>query len=347
MSPMKPYRHEDFTKNEGWLVFRLDTQVKNAAIDIYLVMELASGLLAGQELAVGEGLTEAATENLLRQAKTKLGAFPQRILLAKGDSAEAAFAATSKRLNFGFELVPAPSIEGLVAPVKQEFGSRFFSPSSMGYAAIRDDADEFDRESAQHFVPDAYDPCSCASGKKFKFCCKPVFGEIIGAMAAAESGRIAEALKHIAKAKKIAGETSEILCREAIVYSYFDAKQTDQILAKCLALNQEHPRANYIRGLMFKEQGDFKSAITAYETAIANYPKTDRYHLNETYNNLGTAFFETADYARAKSAWEQALVLLPSDRVVRENLMEFIYQNAELPASIREMGPFVRRFFER
>ena len=344
---MKPYRHEDFKKNEAWLVFRLDTQVKNESVDIYMVMELASGILAGQELAVGEGLNATVAENLVVSCGKRLSSLPLRIVLAKGDPAEAAFAAVATKLNLDFELVPTIAVEGLIAPVKEQFGSHFYSPSSLGHASIRNDADKFDRESAKHFVPDAYDPCSCASGKKFKFCCKPVFGEIVGAMAAAAEGRRVEALKHIAKAKVVVGETAEVLCREAIVYSYFDPKMSEEVLDKCLAAHPGHPRANYIRGLMFKERGDFKAAIAAYETAIANYPKTDRYHLNETYNNLGTAFFETEDYARAKAAWEQALVLLPSDKVVRQNLVEFIYENPTLPAAIREMGLFVRRFFER
>ena len=42
------------------------------------------------------------------------------------------------------------------------------------------------------------------------------------AMGASEEGRRAEALEWIAKAKEIVGETAEVLCREAIVYSYFD-----------------------------------------------------------------------------------------------------------------------------
>lgn len=32
--------------------------------------------------------------------------------------------------------------------------------------------DQKDIEAAQRMIPEPYDPCPCASGKKFKFCCK-------------------------------------------------------------------------------------------------------------------------------------------------------------------------------
>jgi hypothetical protein len=53
------------------------------------------------------------------------------------------------------------------------------------------------------------------------------------------------------------------------------------------------------------------------------------------------------DAQGAKSAWEQALIMLPSDRMVRENLIEFIYDNPEVPEAVREISPFIRKFMER
>lgn len=339
-------QYEDFSENDVWLIFRLDIQVANQAVDVYLGMDLPSGLVFGHDLAP-EKLGEKQAEDLLQLGKTKKGRFPRRILLVKGDPAEPVLEALSGKLNLKLEAVPAPYLEDILSPIKESFGKNFFAPSTLGYAHVEENADELDRESAKHMVPDSYDPCSCASGKKFKFCCKPFFREILGAMMEVERGRPKEALKWIAKAKAVGGETPEILCREAIVLSYTDPVKADEVLAKCLTINPKHPRANYIKGINFKDRKDYLGAIAAYKTAIANYPKTDRYHLNEAYNNLGTAFFEVENMAEAKAAWEQALVLLPSDRMVRENLIEFIYQNPALPGELREISPFVQTFLAR
>ena len=34
-------------------------------------------------------------------------------------------------------------------------------------------------ECAKKMIPDSYDLCPCASGKKYKFCCKKIFVEIM------------------------------------------------------------------------------------------------------------------------------------------------------------------------
>lgn len=339
-------QYDDFVENDAWLIFRLDIQVASQSVDVYLGMDLPSGLVFGHELAP-EKFGEKQAQDLLQLGKSKKGRFPRRILLVKGDPAESVLEALSTKLNSKFEAVPAPHLEDILGPIKESFGKNFFAPSTLGYAHMEESADELDRESAKHMVPDSYDPCSCASGKKFKFCCKPVFRELLGAMMEVERGRPSEAIQWIAKAKTIGGETAEILCREAIVLSVTDPVKSDAVLAKSLEINPNHPRANYIKGITLKDRGDYSGAIAAYETAITNYPKTDRYHLNEAYNNLGTAYFETGKMKEAKAAWEQALVLLPSDRTVRENLIEFIYQNPALPGVLREISPFVQAFLTR
>lgn len=91
-------------------------------------------------------------------------------------------------------------------------------------------------------------------------------------------------------------------------------------------------QADYIdRGLsrcngvisMFAEQDDFENAIEAYQKAIANYPPTAKFYLNEVYNNLGSAWYSLGDIEKAKQAWEKALAYSPSDKMARTNLAEF------------------------
>lgn len=242
---MNPHHFEDFPENDAWLVLRLDSQVKDQPIDFYVLMDLPSGILLTSEITPDTLTTKRATA-LLKQGRTKKGRLPRRILLAKGDPAEPSLRRAAEALQLSLETPPARQLEGLIAPVKESFGKEFFSPSSIGYAGIKDDVDEMDREGARQMVPDSYDSCSCASGRKFKFCCKPIFREIMGAMLAVENGRGPEALDWIAKAKAIVGETAEVLCREAIVISFFDAKKSEKVLERCLAVNPRHPRASYI-----------------------------------------------------------------------------------------------------
>ena len=342
---MNVYDHDDFTKNEAWLIFRLDTQVNDQPVDVYTVMDAYSGYLFDPEVSTGEGLDAETVSELMARCRKKARRLPGRLLLIEDDPASTAFSAFADKHRVGVEFVTASQVDALVEEVRKSWGQAFYSPSTLAHSGLRDDTDRLDREAAKHFIPDSYDACPCASGKKYKFCCKPILRQITEAMVAAEEGRKTEALSWIEKARAVVGNTAEVLCREAIVWSFFDKDKSEDLLAKCFASFPGHPRTNYSRGLNLKESGKLEDAIRAYETAIANYPETDRYHLNETYNNLASAFYEIGEIAKAKEAWEKALVLLPSDRTTRENLVECIYGNPEIPPPLRQIGPSVRQFF--
>lgn len=183
----------------------------------------------------------------------------------------------------------------------------------------RQDADE----AAQQMIPQPYNPCPCASGKKFKYCCKPIFHYIVEAMCAAEDGLHEEALEWMSKAEKIVGNTAEVLCRKAIVYSFTDKQQYAQYLQKCLKVYPQHPRAHYLQGIDLNKKGDYEAAIAAYLRAIQCYPSTDRYHLNEVYNNLANVYHQIGEHTKAVAAWKTALEHSPTDKVARMNLQKF------------------------
>ncbi|MCP4717746.1 MAG: tetratricopeptide repeat protein [Deltaproteobacteria bacterium] len=344
---MKKFNYHDFSPQEAWLLFRLDTQVAEKSADVYMLMELSGGDLIASEATLDEGLTPQQLQSLLNQAHNKKAYWPKTLLLTKGDPVVHSFAKLPLPAGMALSPHPASAFEELIVPVKESFGEFCYSPSSLFYSHAKDDVHPEDIEAARQSLPDAYDPCPCASGKKYKFCCKPIFREISGAMTAAEEGRKQAALKYIQEAKKRAGETAEVLCREAIVYSFFDEAEFKRLLERCLERFPEHPRANYIMGLHCREQRRFQKAVTFYAKAIENYPRTDRFHLNEVYNNIGTVYYELSKYQEAKEAWEQALFLLPSDRTVKGNLIECIYSNPDVPEPLRKVGPLVARFFEK
>jgi len=157
-------------------------------------------------------------------------------------------------------------------------------------------------------------------------------------MALAEDGKIKDAVMWMEKAKKKVGETAEILCRYAIVYSFYDKAKSDEYLEKSLKAFPNHPRANYIKGIDLKSKGDYEGSIKAYKTAINNYPPNDRFHLNEVWNNLGSVYFEMKRYADAKAVWEKALEYLPRDTMTKNNLKYMIYENPDVPEDIKK-GP--------
>jgi hypothetical protein len=328
-----------------WLVFRTDSQVKTNPIDIYVMVQIPSLYAYGYFAVQGECPKKSDVRDLLHRAFQKDGAWTKKLTLPKGDPCEKVFREIAEPHGVVVDLQPTALLEPYAAPFKSGLARTAFSPAEMfSDPNFKETTTAEEKESALASIPDSYDPCPCASGKKYKFCCKKIFREVIMAMCAAQEGRAKEALQWMAKAQTILGETAEVLCRYGIVHSYFDRKKASECFQKCLTLFPDYPRVYYIRGIELKEKGDVEGAIAAYRKAIERYLPTDKYHLNEVWNNLGTMHFESGNFEEAKAAWEKALVYLPSDSVVKNNLVEFIYTNPDVPEALRKPSPFVERF---
>jgi tetratricopeptide (TPR) repeat protein len=326
------YTSDQFHPNEAWLVFRLQSfmQVKGKPADVYILIDLASGFVFGHIIVMGELPDVIEVYRLMKDAYTKMNAWPEMLFCMSNDPVEELFRNYAAEKNIPFRTEPLDSFNEITAPVKQAFNglSRSDAPEDTL------DSEE-ERETALSSIPDSYDFCPCASGLKYKFCCKKIFHEIMEAIVDAEEGRYADSLEWMKKAEKNVGRTPEILCRYAIIYSYFDKPAFYEYLEKCLALFPKHPRANYVKGLDQKNNGDYKGAVTSYTTAIKNYSPTDKYHLNEVWNNLGSAYFEMKKYADAKASWEKAHEYLPRDKMSLKNLRYMIYENPDVPDNLK------------
>jgi tetratricopeptide (TPR) repeat protein len=298
-------------------------------------MDVASTYLFGNVLATDELPDANGIRELMQTAYKTRDSWPKKFFCPAQDPAEDLFRRYAQKQGISFEVAPLSSFERIIGPVKKSFSKHVYSPMASAGGFDYDTPPTDEQRISQAFIPDSYDLCPCASGLKYKFCCKPAFLEITHAMTAAEKGRLEEATKWMEKAATKVGETPEILCRYAIVYSFFDTVKANEYLEKCLMSAPHHPRANYVRGIGLKEKGDIEGAIRSYKTAIENYPSTDRYHLNETWNNLGTAYYDLGKYSEAKAAWERALLHLPEDPVASENLNTFIYNNPNVPKELK------------
>lgn len=337
---MTKHSHEFNKPNAAWILHReeIDT-VRDGYCNIYVLLDAYSTYCFGQESSIDLPAPKKINA-LLKQGFEKAGAWPGKIVVLKKDPYAENLKPICRALNLPMAELTTTEIEPYLRPFKESF-AEFKGGSSP--PPLSDD----EREELETFIPESYGPCPCASGKKFKFCCQKAFKEITFAMCAAQEGQLNEALAHMKQAERKVGRTAEIVCRYGICWSFFDMKKSQEYLSESLALNPNHPRANYCLGIEAMAEKKFDEAVRYYHTAIANYPESDKFHLNETYNNLGTAYFELKRYEEAKEVWEKALVLIPTDRMVIENLFEFIYGNPTLPPAIREISPFIEKYLER
>ena len=326
--------------NDAWILQREEIETSQDGVcNIYVLLDAHSTFCFGQEVSVD--LPEPLKIiNVLKSAHAKAGKWPKKIVILKKDPFAEALRGICEKLDLSFVDLPAKDLEPYLRPFRDSFKQFKKATPHIDEPPISKD----DQASLEAFIPESYGPCPCASGKKFKFCCQKAFKDITFAMCAAQEGNLDEALRHMKQAEAKVGRTAEIVCRYSACWSFFDLKKSQEYLNEAIELNPNHPRTNYILGIEAVANDKFEDAIRYYQTAITHYPMEDKFHLNETYNNLGTAYFQLKKYKEAKEVWEKALVLLPSDRMVKENLFEFIYGNPALPKALREISPFIEKY---
>ncbi len=310
----------EYEPGEAWLIFRMDIVVAEKPADVLFLMDIGSRFVFGYDIVMDEASLYSEVEKLMRSAYKAQKFWPGILYCSQNDPAKELFERNAAKKSIKFKTAPVRAFYEITFPVIGSFRSFTETAGSEGAKEKPYEPPDEEELEALTMIPDTYDPCPCASGKKFKFCCKPVYAEIVESMASAQEGRISRALKCLDEAKEKAGETPEILCRYAIVYSFSDKKKSYEYRDRCLALNPNHPRANYILGIDLKGQGKYKEALKAYMRAVENYPSCDRFHLNEVWNNIGSVYYELGEFQNAREAWEKALDYMPSDKLTRENL---------------------------
>jgi hypothetical protein len=329
--------------NDAWIIHREDiSTVQEGACNAYALLDAFSGFCFGIEV-IADQPSDVQISTLLNKAFQEAGCWPSKILLLKSEPHIEAIENVCLHFHIVVNVLPAKDIRPYIIDFSSSF--RQILRGKLSHEGI--DCSEEEQKEIDDFIPDTYGPCPCASGDIFKKCCQKIFTDITFAMCAAEEGDIYKALQHMGDAESKVGRTAEVICRYAICWSFFDKQKFSKYLNEALGINPNHPRLNYILGIGAVEAGKYNLAVEYYTKAIENYSKEDKYHLNETYNNLGTAHCKLGDYSGAKEAWEKALVLIPYDKMVKRNLFEHIYNNLSLPEELREMSPFIEKYLNK
>lgn len=325
--------------NDLWIIHREEVETtQDGVCDVYVILDAVSkhclGMNTSKDLP-----TIAKTIELLQNAIQKYSESPKSIAILKADPLAEITQAVCNDLKISFQTLTKKEITPLVSEFAESF--KQFKNQSKNPPP---EYDEVSREEAEAFIPETYGPCPCASGNKYKFCCQKIFRDIVMAMCEAQEGKLDKALFYMKEAESKVGSTAEVNSRLGIVWSFFDKQKANEYFQAALKVNPNHPRTNYVLGIEASEKKKYKLAIEHYQKALEHYPVEDKFHHNETLNNLGNIYFKLKDFKAAKDAWVKALVLLPTDRMVIGNLFNCIYENPEVPTDIRTMSSFIQKF---
>ncbi len=324
--------------NDLWVIHREEIETtQDGVCDVYTILDAVTGHCFGIELSKVLP-TRAKLKQLIKTSIAKYNEGPKTIVILKADPLATIAEIVCMDLKIPLQLLTKKEI----TPFTSDFSNSF----NKDMNGMQEEASS-ERQQAEAFIPQSYDPCPCASGQKYKFCCQKIFKDVVNAMNAAQEGNLEQALRHMGDAEKKVGPSAEVLCRYGICWSFYDRKKSTKYFKDAVKANPNHPRTNYSLGIESSEKKKYAAAVKLYQKAIDNYPAEDKFHINEVLNNLGTAYFEMANYQEARAAWEKGLMILPSDQIIQRNLIEFIYNNPDVPKDIRTTSPFIQKFLQR
>ncbi|MEX2172432.1 MAG: hypothetical protein WD851_24135 [Pirellulales bacterium] len=117
---------------------------------------------------------------------------------------------------------------------------------------------------------DPYGPCPCGSGKKLKFCCTDLVGEIEQIHRMIEGDQMRAALSHVEQTlRKHPGRASLLDLQVMLQSTLGDLDAAEQTLAEFSRVDPQNPSLLAQKAIVASERGDTATAVDAVQDALA------------------------------------------------------------------------------
>jgi tetratricopeptide (TPR) repeat protein len=165
----------------------------------------------------------------------------------------------------------------------------------------------------------AYDPCPCGSGKKFKWCCQPFYGDIERAFAAHANGQHDTALKILKELTEQHGANPEVWGKYAeLLWENQREEEAEAALRKAMEVNPHYAFGHFLQGMFRHSEGENRGALLLYRKAANACDPESKALLAEIYSSIGQCELLSRNLLAARAAWEIALRLAPDAEELHE-----------------------------
>lgn len=188
---------------------------------------------------------------------------------------------------------------------------------------------------------DAYSPCLCGSGKKFKWCCAPIFEQVEKAFAQEHNKQHAVALSQMQQLTTQHGKNSAVWCYLAdLLMMQNQFEEAAKALEQALKLDSNNAKAHYLQGALFHEKQQISEALHHYRLAADACDPAASEMMADIH--LGIAQCETIRHHpfAAKAALDVAHRCMPSNEAIQDYLNRYYGVKSEYPAIVRKNHPF-------
>jgi tetratricopeptide (TPR) repeat protein len=189
---------------------------------------------------------------------------------------------------------------------------------------------------------EAYSPCPCGSGKKFKWCCQPIYLDIDRAFSQDAEGQHEAALRLMDEVVAANPANPEAWGRKAqLLYQNDRADDAETTLQKALEINPRYPFGHLLRGMFRRQEGETAGALLEFRKAAEYYDPEAREPLGQIFTLVTEDELKLNRPVAARAAAKIALHLKPADTELRAFFEEVFGDKSQLPPSARREYTFL------
>jgi tetratricopeptide (TPR) repeat protein len=189
---------------------------------------------------------------------------------------------------------------------------------------------------------DPYASCPCGSGKKFKWCCQDIHGEIDKAFKQFADGQHEAAMQTMDAVVRQHPENAEAWGRQAQLLSVNNQlDKAEQALDKAFSLNPDYPFGHMLRGMFRQQEGELVGALLLFRKAVEAYARDAGEPLAYLHELIADIELRLNRPVAARAALLQSLRLAPGNADVKKAFDGLFGSNSRLPAAARKEYTFI------
>jgi tetratricopeptide (TPR) repeat protein len=183
---------------------------------------------------------------------------------------------------------------------------------------------------------DLYEPCSCGSGKKFKWCCHPIFIGINRAWEQEAGGQHETALRLMDEVVREHEGNPEAWGQKArLLYTQGKVEEAEKALQKAFELNPNYPAGLLLRAYIRFQEGEIRGALSLARRAAEAYHPDARSQLAEVYLLIFECEMRMNRPVAARAALRLAQRFSPGEEEVQKTFDTLFGPEGRLPAAAR------------
>lgn len=185
---------------------------------------------------------------------------------------------------------------------------------------------------------DPYSSCPCGSGKKFKWCCQPIHGEIEKAFEQHNAGQHEGALatmKTVVTQNDGLPEAHGRYAQLLALNGKLDDAEAE--LEKAFAINPNYAFGYLLRGQFRLQEGELIGALTLFRKAADTYSPEAAEPLAYVYELIADLELRLNRPIAARAAYQRAVTLVPGNAEIKANFDSmFASDKSRLPKCARQ-----------